>query len=74
LRAAPVPGPYILVGATAGAFHVRVYNGMYPGDVAGAVLVNASDWDVFAHEPSYMKAGVANRPQSGSPALSYSRQ
>jgi hypothetical protein len=62
LHAAPVPGPYVLVGATAAAFHVRVYNGMYANDVAGAVLVQATDWDVFAHEPEYMKGGVGNLP------------
>jgi len=62
LRAAQVPPPYVLVGATAGAFHVRVYNGVYPGEVAGAVLVHASDPDVFAHEPEYMKGSLANLP------------
>jgi hypothetical protein len=62
LHAASVPGPYVLVGATAGAFHVRVYNGMYPDDVAGAVLVQATDWDVFDHELEYMKGGVGNLP------------
>ncbi len=51
LHAATLPGPYVLVGATAGAFHVRVYNGLYPSEVAGAVLIHASDPDVFAHEP-----------------------
>jgi pimeloyl-ACP methyl ester carboxylesterase len=62
LHAAAVPGPYVLVGATAGAFHVRVYNGLYPKEVAGAVLIHAADTDVFAHEPEYMKGGVANLP------------
>ena len=62
LHSGGVPGPYVLVGATAGAFHVRVYNGMYPADVAGAVLAQATDWDVFAHEPAYMKGGVGNLP------------
>jgi pimeloyl-ACP methyl ester carboxylesterase len=62
LHSARVPGPYVLVGATAGAFHVRVYSGTYPDDVAGAVLVQATDWDVFAHEPEYMKGGVGNLP------------
>jgi len=57
-----VPGPYVLVGATAGAFHVRVYDAMYPSEVAGAVLIHAADPDVFAHEPEYMKGGLANLP------------
>jgi pimeloyl-ACP methyl ester carboxylesterase len=62
LNAASVPPPYVLVGATAGAFHVRVYNGLYPGEVAGAVLIHADDPDVFAHEPEYMKGSLAGLP------------
>jgi pimeloyl-ACP methyl ester carboxylesterase len=62
LHAAAVPAPYVLVGATSGAFHVRVYNALYPTDVAGAVLIHAADPDVFAHEPEYMKGGVASLP------------
>jgi hypothetical protein len=30
LNGAAVPAPYVLVGATAGAFHVRVYNALTP--------------------------------------------
>jgi pimeloyl-ACP methyl ester carboxylesterase len=62
LRAAGVPAPYVLVGATAGAFHVRVYNALYPNEVAGAVLIHASDPDVFVHEPEFMKGGMASLP------------
>jgi pimeloyl-ACP methyl ester carboxylesterase len=62
LRAAGVSPPYVLVGATAGAFHVRVYTGLYPGEVAGAVLIHADDPDVFAHEPEFMKGGLAKMP------------
>jgi pimeloyl-ACP methyl ester carboxylesterase len=62
LRAADVAPPYVLVGATAGSFHVRVYNGLYPDEVAGAVLIHASDPDVFAHEPDYMKGALASLP------------
>lgn len=62
LRAAALPPPYVLVGATAGAFHVRVYNGLYPSEVAGAVLIHADDPDVFAHEPEYMKGSLAALP------------
>jgi hypothetical protein len=52
----------VLVGAGAGAFHVRVYNGLYPSEVAGAVLIHADDPDVFAHEPEYMKGALASLP------------
>src|ERR1051326_2623491 len=62
LHEAAVPPPYVLVGATAGAFHVRVYNGLYPREVAGAVLIHAADPDVFAHEPQYMKGAATGLP------------
>ncbi len=62
LAVAKVPPPYVLVGATAGAFHVRVYNAMYPAEVAGAVLIHADDPDVFAHEPEYMKGRLGGLP------------
>jgi pimeloyl-ACP methyl ester carboxylesterase len=62
LHAANVAPPYVLVGATAAAFHVRVYNGLYPDEVAGAVLITASDPDTLAHEPEYMKGALASLP------------
>ncbi len=62
LRAAPVAPPYILVGATFAAFHVRVYNGLYPDEVAGAVLIEASDPDAWAHSPIYMRGALASLP------------
>ena len=34
--------PYVLVGASLGGFHVRVYAGRYPAEVAGLVLVDSS--------------------------------
>jgi pimeloyl-ACP methyl ester carboxylesterase len=40
LRGAGLPPPYLLVGDGFGNFNVRVYNGLYPGDVAGMVLVD----------------------------------
>jgi pimeloyl-ACP methyl ester carboxylesterase len=62
LNNAGVSPPYVLIGAMAGAFHVRLYNALYPRDVAGAVLIHADDADVFAHEPEYMKGALANLP------------
>jgi pimeloyl-ACP methyl ester carboxylesterase len=40
LTAAKVPGPYVLVGWSAGGPIVRVYASMYPRDVSGLVLVD----------------------------------
>ena len=45
LSSASIQPPYILVGASAGGFPVRVYAGMYPDDVAGVVLVDSSHPD-----------------------------
>jgi pimeloyl-ACP methyl ester carboxylesterase len=45
LEAANEKGPYILVGHSFGGYNVRVYNGQYPGDVVGMVLVDASHED-----------------------------
>lgn len=42
LQAAHEPGPYILVGASAGGFYVRQYFSNFPSDVAGIVLVDSS--------------------------------
>jgi pimeloyl-ACP methyl ester carboxylesterase len=45
LSSASIKPPYILVGASAGGFHVRVYAARYPDDLAGVVLVDSSHPD-----------------------------
>lgn len=62
LYAAKIAPPYVLVGATSSSFHVRVYNSLYPSEVAGAVLIEATDPDVFAHSPAYMKGRLGSLP------------
>src|SRR5580658_11231124 len=58
LRAAHVPGPYVLVGHSMGGLFIRLYSAMYPEEVSGLVLVDAlaeqikpllkpSDWTTF---------------------------
>lgn len=42
---AKVPGPYVLVGHSIGGLNVRVFADMYPDDVAGVVLVDATHPD-----------------------------
>lgn len=42
LQAAHEPGPFILVGASAGGFYVRQYFSNFTSDVAGIVLVDSS--------------------------------
>lgn len=58
LRAAKIPGPYVLVGHSTGGLIVRLYASTYPDEVAGMVLVDAipetmqtslsaADWPVY---------------------------
>ena len=42
LKAAEVPGPYIMVGHSAGGVYVRAYASKYPSEVVGMVLVDSS--------------------------------
>lgn len=60
LHAAAIPPPYVLVGASFGGFNVRVYNGLYPEEVAGVVLVDAAHEDESARAPRFLLA--ARRP------------
>ena len=41
-HAAQLPGPYILVGASAGGILIRRYEDLYPAEVAGFVFVDSS--------------------------------
>jgi hypothetical protein len=45
LHAAGVPPPYVLVGGGDAASHIRVYHGLYPGEVAGVAMVSANGVD-----------------------------
>lgn len=54
LKRANVPGPYLLVGHSYGGLIVRVYNGMYPSEVAGMVLVDSAHEDEPKRAPKFM--------------------
>ncbi len=45
LNSAGIAAPYILVGHRFGAFHVRVFRGFWPSEVAGLVLVDPLNED-----------------------------
>jgi pimeloyl-ACP methyl ester carboxylesterase len=46
-----IPGPYVLVGWSLGGLHVRAFAHLYPDDVAGLVLVDASHEDQHQQLP-----------------------
>jgi pimeloyl-ACP methyl ester carboxylesterase len=47
LGAADIPGPYVLVGHSAGGMIVRLYASTYPDDVVGMVLLDTTHEDVW---------------------------
>jgi pimeloyl-ACP methyl ester carboxylesterase len=47
LRAADIPGPYVMVGHSAGGLVVRLYASTYPEDVVGMVLLDSTHEDVW---------------------------
>lgn len=54
-NAGEVP-PYVLVGHSFGGYNVRVFNGRYPAEVAGLVLVDATQEDQYELLPKTWKA------------------
>ncbi|MGB2642438.1 MAG: alpha/beta hydrolase [Candidatus Acidiferrum sp.] len=64
LTAANEKGPYILVGHSFGGYDVRVYNGQYPADVVGIVLVDASHEDQEARMPPDFQAYMKKQTES----------
>jgi len=56
LQRAPVPGPYVLVGWSFGGLNVRAYNGLFPHDVAGIVLVDSAHEDEPERAPKFFLA------------------
>lgn len=43
-----IPGPYILVGLSAGGMHVQMYASRYPDEVAGLILVDPTPAELMA--------------------------
>jgi pimeloyl-ACP methyl ester carboxylesterase len=67
LRAAKVPGPYVLVGHSFGGLFVRLYASVHPGRVAGLVLVDALSEGVRARMSAeqwraYVRLGFIEPP------------
>ncbi len=51
LRAAAIPGPYVLVGHSFGGLYVRTYGLAYPQEVAGMVLVESTHPEQWVRRP-----------------------
>lgn len=54
LRQAGIAPPYVLVGHSFGGLNARVYNGLYPNEVAGMVLIDAAHEDEPSRAPKFM--------------------
>jgi pimeloyl-ACP methyl ester carboxylesterase len=52
LQAAGFPGPYVVAGHSYGGLVVRAFADLYPDEVVGMVLVDASHPDQWAHIPA----------------------
>lgn len=52
LRSADVPGPYLLVGHSAGGLYARHFAALYPNEVVGLVLVDPSHENLLARLPA----------------------
>lgn len=50
-------GPYVLVGHSLGGQHVRMYADLYPAEVVGMVLVDATHPDVLTRLPPQIASG-----------------
>jgi pimeloyl-ACP methyl ester carboxylesterase len=59
LQRAEIAGPYVLVGHSAGGFHVRAFAHEYPEEVAGMVLVDPSCEERLADMPDAVKRANA---------------
>jgi len=55
LQAAGIAPPYVLVGHSLGGFNVRLYQSLYPKEVVGMVLVDASHPDQENRFPPELK-------------------
>ncbi|MGW0892801.1 alpha/beta fold hydrolase [Saccharopolyspora sp. NPDC002578] len=61
LRAANVPGPYVLVGHSLGGLHARLYAKRFPAEIAGLVLLDPTHEDIADYLPEQQARRLRNR-------------
>ena len=61
LHHAGIPMPFIYVGHSLGGLNARVYNAMYPTEIAGVVFVDAAHEDEPRRAPAFMLGHTAPR-------------
>jgi pimeloyl-ACP methyl ester carboxylesterase len=70
LAKANIPGPYILVGHSLGGLTVRMYDVLYPEEVAGMVLVEATNPDSWKRHGKPEGVGVDPNMLAAAPFVS----
>jgi pimeloyl-ACP methyl ester carboxylesterase len=58
LAKAEIAGPYVLVGQSFGGLYARMYADLYPGEVSGMVLVDASHPEMWDRFPAQITAAL----------------
>jgi pimeloyl-ACP methyl ester carboxylesterase len=64
LRAAGVPGPYVLVGHSMAGLTLRLFAQQHPREVAGMVLVDCSHPDLFRRQLAVLPPAVADEAEA----------
>ena len=59
LQRAVISSPFVLVGHSLGGMNARIYNSLYPEDVAGAVLIDAAHEDEPRRAPAFLLGRTA---------------
>jgi pimeloyl-ACP methyl ester carboxylesterase len=61
LKRAGVPSPYVFAGASFGGLNSRVYEGLYPNEVAGMILIDSAHEDELRRAPKVFLGRTAPR-------------
>lgn len=56
LHNAAIPGPIILVGHSAGGYHIRLYASLYRDEVAGLIFIDSSHPDQESRFPAVLRS------------------